>query len=292
MIAEFLNIIVNHTQTMTYQNCELDSDKVTKYLAKCQVHSTLIKSIIDNTKYIDYDQFKSALFQSYDKFITEVADQEFYILVNDIDLINKDDDSEYYVLALLWDRLKSSKLKSVITPKTILPSDESVHILVLSDVLFDNNHLFDRMKDLMYFRFGKEKIKSDLYNFHILCPFVIKNQMMSLYHMIRNNQYMNVLTRGIKLHASYRMDLLSDLVNFTEDDIKILIEEFGITSIDLAPVYFDFYLGDKFTNFTSIYLEGKVSEKEKFGSLLTNPINNSLLEIYNLRQVWSNNHSS
>jgi hypothetical protein len=282
---------------MTYQNCELDSDKVTKYLAKCQVHNTLTKSIIDNTTYVKYDQFKDALFQSYDKFITEVADQEFYILVNSIDptnINNKDDNSEYYVLALLWDKLKlkTSKLKSVITSKTILPSDEPAHILVLSDSLFDNSHLFDTIKNLMYFRFGKEKIKPDLYNFHILCPFVISNQVKSLYHMIRNNQYMNVLTCSIKLHASYRMDLLSDLVKFTEDDIKTLIKEFGITSVDLAPVYFDFYLGDKFTNFTSIYVEGKVSEKERFGLLLTNPINNSLLEIHNLRQAWFNNHSS
>ena len=292
MNLNFYDYTLNFNWDMFPIDRSFDPIKVQLYLSLLNEHDRyFIYELLNSTTYVDYFQFKQALFQSFKLFQQNINNEEFYLL-----LTNDKIGSEHWLSALLWPQLRILNIQDIISETSKLPL-KITNILIIDDAIYSGWHtfstVFDFVDNLANYLNIEENEVGKYFKWHFVIPFI---------SYPGTNAIRSKCTEWNTSCNFYSINYLPDLDELIDIDIRkyfpvntenVIYQKFGIHDIDKPPIYFDHKVAGKQSTFITIYLDGRLPNGESFGSLLkTYPSREKIEEIIQLYHNWLNFNDS
>jgi hypothetical protein len=126
---------------------------------------SFIQELLNKTTYIRYQELKQILFQSFELFKQSIGQQEFYLL-----LPAGKFGSEYWLVALLWSQIRNMNLRGIIKYTDNFQPQGLTNILVVDDAIYSGARMVE-----MFDNFIQNRQRGQLFNIHIVVPFITKN---------------------------------------------------------------------------------------------------------------------
>ena len=265
-IEEIFNEHQNENFDMVPVDRSLDPIKVANYLKsfKNDYNRYFAETIIVNTLYINYDNFKSKLIESFERFKTNIKDKPFMIMFS-CDKIG----SETWLTHILWPKITQLNFQGFMTSH----GDDFVYrqyvedILIIDDCAYSGNNILTTIDITTY-------ILKESFTFHLVVPFISDSLMDNLKSM-KSDFATNIEGANSNFNVEYYN--VNKLL-FIEKNIDLFFPN-GIDDIEKyksvfdlqmvgCPIYFDHKVANNFGTFPSIYLEGLDDSGIKHGSLL------------------------
>lgn len=178
-LINFFNQTLNYNWDMDPIDRTLDPQKAKEYLAKFTDPDEykLIKTMLEKLEYWCFEDFKKALFLSFEKFKNNIGHKPFYILLDESKI-----GSEWWLVALLWSKIKELNFQDFITRKSSSLPDNS-NIVLIDDAIYSGHHLLSLIDEYTF----NNKINGDKYNWHIMTPIVNKEGIRGMLDCFRIN---------------------------------------------------------------------------------------------------------
>lgn len=278
-------------------NRELDPTRVEQYLQKLTPEDqTAIKLLLENTKYINFSEFYSALMRSLASFVASVSKNEPLYLVypkkfgSDWSATDRPAGtpaaggcSEHWIIQLLWPVLREYNILGIINSSNVpISPTGKIHILFVDDAIYTGNNFLgsiDEYTDSVAQKFGvRSAILHQQYNVVVEClvPYLSTCGYEQIVGMSRSLSFITNFHCAERL-KSFR-NILTDL-----DQHKRFYSRFECEGWP-CPVYFDHKVANNFGSFPQIYLHGYIpvndnqtQKGEEFGCLLKNPPSRAII---------------
>lgn len=288
-IYTFYEETLKYNWDMSPVDRSLNLDRVNQYLNQIYepVDRDFIRDLLNKTLYINFDNFKNALFHSFNQFQEKIGTEGFYILT-EIDF--KKFGSENWLVALLWPYLRQMNVKGFMNQCTLKKlGPDTYNIVFIDDAIYSGGKVLNIM-DVFIEGLAKElsikvkQLKDHGYhfNYHIIIPFV------STYGVRENISYeMNKFYSDINyiIHYVYEVKPLYeeiDIGKYYGSGLESDYDDSDVSGIwtfdDLNNllIYFDHKIADPHSTYPHIYKEGYIPRNpmypdgEKFGPLVKN----------------------
>ncbi len=255
---------------------ELDPLKVEMYLNLVGgEYFEAARYILDNTRYVSYDQFKIELQKSFDMFKDNVRNEPFYLIYSTRSKIG----SENWLCHLLYPQIREMNIMDVIGDDSdslhLIPFGSN--ILIVDDAIYTGNNITGTIDEMSYPRGVNNGCK-----FHIVVPYSTESGRETMTFLSNNFSYDFYHTHTmIQSRELSKSDPVSyrQVVKF---DRHIGAEGWPV------PVYFDWKVANIFGSYPQIYLLGTLphvslstdprSEMYDEELLVTDPINGVSVE--------------
>jgi len=217
----------------------ISDDMWNDYISRIEdpVYKNIVETVRKNTIYVPWKDLVSNLILSYEKFLTEIGDKPFKILIE----TRKFSSQDIFIL-LLWNKIKDIKnFEGFITENSQLDNDEI--ILIIDDCIYSGHTTLGSIDVLTY---NNPKVK---FYFHIVIPYV----------------YTENITRELDRFnlSGYTIHNVVDIYPIKEfRDMRRVLIKYGFEGTHLVPIYFDHKVGGRCSTFYKIYMEGYISEQE------------------------------
>lgn len=259
----------------------LSPEKVREYLSRLSPgDQVFISDLLRATTYVKFQEFKSALLESFQGFRQAIGEKPFYLLLPAGKI-----GSEHWLVALLWPELRKLNLLEIIDENTSLPLEGVNNILIVDDAIYSGNNTLAKI-DMFLNKYRPVSTLNTVgsagkhFKFHILIPYISTFGTQSILDFCRE------LPTECTIYGIYYLPALPSIIRipFNHDQ---LYQGFGIELIDLPAIYFDHKVAGPMSTFSTIYLEGKYPGGE-YGSLLK--VLPSREKIHQLEDLFSSEH--
>jgi hypothetical protein len=225
---------------------------------------SFVRELLDRTTYIPYAEFKVALLQSFQIFVNDIGNQEFYLV-----LPSGKVGSEHWLTALLWPKLRLMNLRQIISEDDVLDITEQVHVLTIDDAIYSGNNTLGKIDSLTFDMSEKlglrQRAVTQQLLFDIVVPYVNPSGIEGI------NHFCEELGVSCMIHSTYQVPSLNKLMNvekYYPIDGDAPYDKFKIESTALPPLYFDHKVAGSSSTYSTIYLDGVIPEDGEFGPLL------------------------
>ena len=277
----FFNKTLGHNWDMELTDRSFDPVKVQEYLSLLEEPDrSFVRELPNKTMYVRYPEFKEALMSSFEMFKKEIGDKEFYLF-----LPTEKIGSEHWLVALLWPQLRTMKIKEIINEKLDLPLETQLNIVIIDDASYTGINTFAKLDEIS--STFAEKVELDDYldclresnkniTYHVVIPFISK---LSEDFLMGEFNSMGIRSIIYKIKSVPRLRELIDVGRYyhgePEKVSEILRDRFGVARdydeqyplVDMPMIYFDHKVASDMSTFSSIYLEGRLPNGSKYGSL-------------------------
>ena len=288
MDSNFFDYTLNFNWDMLPVDRSFDPIKVQEYLSLMnEPDSSFIQELLSKTTYIRYEEFKQALFQSFDLFRKSIGQEGFYLMLPS-DKIG----SEHWITALLWPSLRTMNLAQVIDEKSPIILNGITNILFIDDAIYSGQNTINKInaitfngavinKEINFMEIGK------YLKFHVVTPFITTYGTNVILNVCKERNTQCII------YGIYQLPTLPNLMNinkyYSGNNKSLLSERFNIFSIDMPAVYFDHKVAGPVSTFVNIYINGRLPNGTSFGSLLkVNTSRYKIEELANLYKDWLN----
>lgn len=214
------------------------------------------RAVIDNTRYITYNTLIRYARRCFMEFSKDMDGAPYYIIV-DMDRIA----SEHLVLSQMLDLIAKTNFQgfiSIASSEILEEVNEPVNIAYVDDVIYSGVHAAGYFDELTYPRSGYVRGRTQDMNLaKINCYPIVPFQSSGGAH------------EDFKFNSlqSYYMERIHSMEEIVGKDAD-LTEFYTGNDISCYPVYLDTRVGDSFSSYRSIYLDGLLPDGTTMGSLL------------------------
>lgn len=212
--------------------------------------------VLKHTKYVTFNQFRTALYASFNKFKATIQDQPFQLLYH----LDSGIGSEHWLTHLLWPELR--QLNCTVVDR--LEDIKDGHVVIIDDAIYSGCHMAGLLDELA---------TADC-TFHLIIPFVTNEGLAT----VKSACPGELISYHQELMISL-WDILAteapDLFHVYED---VLMHRWGMEAKPV-PCYFDHKVAGEFSSFYQIYCQGQVPGGQNFGTLLTAEPDRSLIQL-------------
>lgn len=259
-------------------DCSFDADKVKAYLSQLnEPHKSFIRDVIDNTRYVKYEEFKSKLFMAFDKFHQSIGKNKFFLL------LSPSVSSMYWLTLLLWPKLCTMNLVKIIKSSTELDIKddcaEKIDILIIDDAIYSGCNIMANVDtltwDLSHSLNLTQRHVGNKFKFHIVTPYASVGGKHSIYEFsqVINVEIIHYIIENLKgCHSLVPIEKYYSTVFDT-----ILYDKFGIENSNLPLIYFDHKVAGCCSTYSTIYMERRLPDGSSGDHLFKNEPSRSIV---------------
>ena len=248
---------------------------------------TFITKLLDETVYLDYQQFKDSLLHNFKTFSKSIKNKPFYILSS----IHKETHSEDWILAILWPYLRYKNIMGFLLfsededqVPDIITKPGTYDLVIFDDVSYSGGNIVAKI-DILTYDLAKlldiktKELKSNGYHFifHIVVPYLSSSSRKNISTMS------DVTVKFYTKHNILVLDEIIDLKHYYGDhydlgpgDIsgydRILYQKFNFEVPNGPLLYLDHKIASQSSTYPQIYRDGNIpvvdSKPRQYGNLL------------------------
>lgn len=207
----------------------LVTTKVDKYLSQLQrADRRFVLSVVQHALYVPFDELLANLKQMVARFLEDIGEKEYYILLNDRKFA-----SMALMLVKVYPLLDSSKFLFA-TNRCKLPPES--HLLIVDDASYTGTNLCANIDEVSF--------ANPSLTVHVAVPYVSQ----------RIKKYLET-TSKVRFYQPQLMSSLEELVGQSfPDEVYQRFEAVGVLDFhDQIPLYFDHCVASKDSSFPTIY---------------------------------------
>jgi hypothetical protein len=263
-----------------YNNLNIDlylKERVgTPNFKKCREYINNLKNIEDKNFisrifgsliYVNHDEFRKKLSESFLLFKDQIGENEFCIILDDNICV------DHWCVGLLWNRIRQLNFRGFVTK-----FDDDIdckNIVTFKDAIYSNDDL-SLILDEYVFNSSNKPDKWTL-NYHIVSPYSSESESINIFC---NRNKINIYTYNVKIIPCLK-EIFSD---FKDDRLTEMMDRFEIPNSNISLLYFDHVIGDFQSTIPQILLYSKVPGKKlckiSNNSLLNSNPSNIILNIF------------
>lgn len=297
----------------------IDHNKVKKLLELIPNHDNkkFIMDIINNTTYISFNQFKTALINSFNQFKDDInsthANTNEFIILNmifrqphhHIAYVKSND----WCIVLLWTHLKNLNINKFMHPETKLTPNH-YNLIIIDDASYSGTQLDKFLEKVLrnsighyYEQINKHNLYYDIcsgeskltetdinaigykFNIYIIIPFLTSG----LIEKLKQKYPTKIMKRLHEvIDINYYNEKGFELIEDGKTNVH-LFHNLGISDHIRPTFYFDHKIGDFYSTYFNIYAQGNPYppypiEKSGIGTLLKEPF--SKYKIFELNTLF------
>ena len=231
---------------------------------KCADNSVFfIKNLLNNTRYVAFDEFKSKLLFAFSEFRKIIGNRKFCIPI-DCDKFG----SESWLCHLLWPEISacSNFVNFFFLTEATPPADD---ILIIDDCMYTGSQTYTNLVPIHF---------KEYQQIHCVVPFYSEVAVQLLMNMVdEKNKHL-----ALYVHGSDVIIPLKQLPFFKKSNLIDNLDRKLFIDFNAYPIYFDHKVAGEFSSFPSIYLDGAYVDKDGtsrlFGPLLTTTPTREMIE--------------
>lgn len=257
MDSDFFDITLNYNWDMETVDRSFDNNKIKEYLSHFnETDKLFINEIINKTLYIKYNDFSEELLKSLEKFIININQKDFYIMLSSGKI-----GSENWIIALLWDKLRKLNVKGFINENSVISIENIIDILIIDDAIYSGNNMLSKI-DYLSYNLSKslnktQRMIGENLKFHIVVPYISVLGEKSIINFCKE---LNITYEIYTTNHIPTLDTIIDINKFYPDKTKnideFLYEKLMFELITIPAIYFDHKVAGPMSTFSTIYIDG------------------------------------
>ena len=245
VLDEISKLDITHHYNTTHKICP---EYVENFLSRYnEPDKTYCRYIIENTKYVTYNEFTEKLFGIIDILIERYKQFNIFFVIGHNNKIG----SEHWLVALIWHKIKDY-VAHIITSFDINSKIENDYPVVhIDDAIYSGCNMTMHFDNIIYYGLVGEKNK-----FIIATPYVSHAGLCTLYSL--NEEMIDrveLLTpfEDVRIRSDWEIDYIREYrekYDITED---YRYKHFQLETDCNVPIYFDHKIANEFASFPFIY---------------------------------------
>jgi len=230
---------------------ELDSDKVSRYLSTIpEEYVEAAIFVINNTKYVSYDEFRDNLQRSFELFQNSINDQPFYLVYPMQGKIG----SENWLTHLLYPQIRQMNLIGFLNNKDNKDNKDNIladipsesNILLIDDAIYSGCNMAGTIDGMSYPDARKKN-----FTFHLVVPYTTKDGRKTIEGV--NSQRFNVVFYSVVEMVN------TDKLSGNNPSVARFNDDLGSEDSPIA-IYFDHKVANEFGSYPQLYLHGAIPQ--------------------------------
>lgn len=284
----------------------IDHEKAGKYVASFEekADKLFVETLLQNTRYVSYPEFKQSLFESIDMFKAVIRSEPFFLLLSSSKI-----GSEHWLTALAWPTLRELNIQKIITSETpiseLFREQNHINIAIIDDCIYSGTNvrmMIDGIIDQITPNENIYKVR-----FHIVIPYICEGGVKAISDSLQENPVSSGGSVLVLYYTAHKIPTLAEslyerilsleesecLLRFMAENQKLTVtgdylaarlygsspftllelypsfvayERFEILSYDFPCIYFDHKVATLLSTCSTVFDDGYLPKKINEGS--------------------------